>query len=96
MRAFQTYARSWRKMEPEELEPSDQRGRQEQPQRFQRLCYYSLAEKYISFSKASELLNISWVPFPESVVTSVLVGAMSVEVVRAIRVRNVLSLNPQG
>src|SRR5262245_40587614 len=55
--AFQTFARGWRKVEPEELEDADQRGSREPPRRFERLCYWALAEKLISPSKASELLQ---------------------------------------
>jgi transcriptional regulator with XRE-family HTH domain len=55
--AFQTFARGWRREEPEPLEASDQQGTRELPQRFERLCYWALAEKLISPSKASELLQ---------------------------------------
>ncbi len=55
--AFQTYARKWRKMEPEPLEGSGQEGTFELPRRFERLCYRALAEKLISLGKAAELLQ---------------------------------------
>ena len=55
--AFQTFARSWRREEPEGLEGADHRGTHEPPRRFERLCYWALAEKLISLSKASELLQ---------------------------------------
>jgi len=55
--AFQTFARSWRREEPEGLEDAGQKGAQEPPRRFERLCYWALAEKLISLSKASELLQ---------------------------------------
>jgi Zn-dependent peptidase ImmA (M78 family)/transcriptional regulator with XRE-family HTH domain len=55
--AFQTFARGWRRVEPEELEEADQRGSREPPRRFERLCYWALAEKLISPSKACELLQ---------------------------------------
>ena len=55
--AFQTFARSWRREEPEGLEEAGQKGTQEPPRRFERLCYWALAEKLISLSKASELLQ---------------------------------------
>jgi Zn-dependent peptidase ImmA (M78 family)/DNA-binding XRE family transcriptional regulator len=55
--AFQTFARSWRREEPEGLEDTGQKGTQEPPRRFERLCYWALAEKLISLSKASELLQ---------------------------------------
>ncbi len=56
--AFQTFARRWRVEEPEPLEPVELRGQVEKPRRFQRLCYRALAERYISPSKAMELLNV--------------------------------------
>lgn len=55
--AFQTFARSWRREEPEGLEDADHRGTHEPPRRFERLCYWALAEKLISLGKASELLQ---------------------------------------
>jgi transcriptional regulator with XRE-family HTH domain len=55
--AFQTFARGWRREEPEGLEEADQRGTQESPRRFERLCYWALAEKLISLGKACELLQ---------------------------------------
>lgn len=54
---FQTCARGWRREEPEGLEEADQKGAQEPPRRFERLCYWALAEKPISPGKASELLQ---------------------------------------
>jgi len=56
--AFQTIARGWRTQEPEELEPSSERGTRERALRFQRLCYRALAEDFVSLSKAAELLRI--------------------------------------
>ena len=56
--AFQTFARGWRVEEPEPIEPVELRGRFEAPRRFQRLCYRALAERYISPSKAMELLRL--------------------------------------
>ena len=50
--AFRTYARGWRKREPESL-----KGNHEVPQRFERLCYWALAEKLIDPGKACELLQ---------------------------------------
>ena len=55
--AFQTFAKRWRVEEPEPLEPVELRGQLEKPRRFQRLCYRALAERYISPSKAMELLQ---------------------------------------
>ncbi len=55
--AFQTYAKGWRFVEPDPIEPISQRGEFEKPRRFERLCYWALAEHYISPSKAMELLK---------------------------------------
>lgn len=55
--AFQTVAKSWRKIEPEPLEPPELRGQEETPSRFERLCYRALAEDLISLPKAAELLQ---------------------------------------
>lgn len=54
--AFQTFARTWRKTEPEPIITADAHPR-ETPQRFDRLCYRALAEGLITISKASELLR---------------------------------------
>ncbi len=56
--AFQTYAKGWRFVEPYPIEPEDKRGEFEKPRRFDRLCYWALAERYISPSKAMELLKL--------------------------------------
>ncbi len=55
--AFQTFARRWRSVEPEPLEPAKEQGQHERPRRFERLCYRALAEKLISPGKAGELLQ---------------------------------------
>lgn len=55
--AFQTIARSWRSSEPQPLEPKGEEGQHEAPHRFERLCYWALAEHLIAPSKASELLQ---------------------------------------
>ena len=55
--AFQTFARGWRSCEPEPLEPAGEGGQHEIPRRFERLCYWALAERLISPGKASELLQ---------------------------------------
>ena len=60
--AFQSIARGWRTQEPNELEPSGERGQRERARRFERLCYRALAEGLISLSKAAELLRL---PVPE-------------------------------
>jgi Zn-dependent peptidase ImmA (M78 family) len=56
--ALQSIARTWRTQEPVELEPPKERGRRERAQRFERLCYWALAEGLISLTKASELLRL--------------------------------------
>ena len=50
--ALRTFARGWRKSEPESL-----KGNHEVPQRFERLCYWALAEKFIDLGKTCELLQ---------------------------------------
>ena len=55
--AFQTFAKGWRFEEPDPIEPPEKRGEFEKPRRFHRLCYWALAERYISPSKAMELLK---------------------------------------
>jgi Zn-dependent peptidase ImmA (M78 family) len=55
--AFKTFANDWRRKEPDPLEEESQRGTREPARRFERLCYWALAEKLISPSKASELLQ---------------------------------------
>lgn len=55
--AFQTFARGWRKEEPEPLEGPDEKGEHEIPRRFEMLCYRALAEKLITPGKAAELLQ---------------------------------------
>ncbi len=55
--AFQTFARGWRRNEPNPLEGPGQEGKHELPRRFERLCYWALAEKLIGQSKACELLQ---------------------------------------
>ena len=56
--AFQTYARNWRSSEPYPLEPDEERGNYEAPHRFERLCYWALAEKLIMPMKVCELLQL--------------------------------------
>ncbi len=57
--AFQTFAREWRSSEPEPLEELGAAGGHELPRRFERLCYWALAERLISLGKACELLHQS-------------------------------------
>lgn len=56
--AFQTYARGWKLSEPHPLEPDEKKGEYEAPHRFERLCYWALAEKLIMPMKACELLQL--------------------------------------
>ena len=55
--AFQTFAHGWRKVEPEPIEEPGEEGRHEIPHRFERLCYWALAEGLIALNKAAELLR---------------------------------------
>ena len=55
--AFKSFARDWRATEPYPIEPVEQRGCFERPQRFERLCYRALAEQHISMGKAITLLR---------------------------------------
>lgn len=57
--AFRTYARKWRSTEPDPLEPEGEKGEHEAARRFERLCYWALAEKLITPAKAGELLRQS-------------------------------------
>lgn len=54
--AFQTYARTWRTVEPMPLNPKGARGKLEQPTRFERSVYWALADRLISLPRAAELL----------------------------------------
>jgi Zn-dependent peptidase ImmA (M78 family)/DNA-binding XRE family transcriptional regulator len=56
--AFQSTARGWRTREPVELEPEQHRGQWERALRFERLCYWALAEGLISLTKGAELLRL--------------------------------------
>ena len=55
--AFQTFARGWRRNEPHPLEDPSQEGQYELPRRFERLCYWALAEKLFGQRKVCELLQ---------------------------------------
>ena len=55
--AFQTFAHGWRKVEPEPIETPGEEGTYEIPRRFERLCYWALAEGLIALNKAAELLR---------------------------------------
>ncbi len=56
-RAFRTFARSWRKEEPEPMSGEMGFGAFEKPQRFQRLVWRAVAEELISPVRAAALLN---------------------------------------
>ena len=55
--AFQTFARGWRRCEPEPLEEKSGRP-SELPRRFERLCYWALAERLIAPARAAQLLQV--------------------------------------
>lgn len=55
--AFRTYARGWRKNEPEPIEDGVGIGAFEQPKRFEGLVYRALAEQLISPVRAAQLLK---------------------------------------
>ena len=57
--AYQTYAKGWRREEPEPLEENGKEGKFEEPKRFSRLCYWALSEQLISPVKAADFLQIS-------------------------------------
>ena len=54
---IRSFAHGWRSNEPEPLEENGEEGQHEVPRRFERLCYWALAEGLISPSKAGELLQ---------------------------------------
>jgi Zn-dependent peptidase ImmA (M78 family)/DNA-binding XRE family transcriptional regulator len=58
--AFQTFAKPWRKSEPNPIEPDEKRGEYEKAKRFERLCYHALSEEMISPKKAAEFLRIPY------------------------------------
>jgi len=55
--AYQTFARSWRKSEPEPLEENADHLF-EVPHRFERLCHWALAERLITPVRAAQLLGV--------------------------------------
>lgn len=57
--AFRTYARPWRKSEPEPIEEGEGFATFEKPQRFERLVWRALGEELISPVRAAELLKRS-------------------------------------
>ena len=58
-RAFRTFARSWRKTEPEPLEGNEGFAAFEKPQRFRNLVCRAVGEELISPARAATLLNES-------------------------------------
>ena len=58
-RAFQTFARSWRSVEPEPIRENQGLGELEVPQRFERLVWRAVGDRLISPVRAAELLNES-------------------------------------
>ena len=57
-RAFRTFARTWRKIEPEPLPDEDSSSNHELPGQFERLCIGALSEWLITIRKAEDLLQI--------------------------------------
>ena len=55
--AFQTFANGWRKREPEPVEAKSDHPF-ELPRRFERLCYWALAERLIAPTQAAQLLQV--------------------------------------
>jgi len=55
--AFQSYARTWRKEEPQPLEQPGETEKRDEPKRFERLVYRAAIEDLISLPKAVELLR---------------------------------------
>ena len=55
--AFKTYARDWRRTEPEPIGPSEGFGAFEIPQRFERLVWRALGEQVISPVRAAQMLG---------------------------------------
>ena len=57
--AFRTFARSWRKSEPEPIQPDEGFAEFEKPRRLKRLVSRALGEELISPLRAATLLNMS-------------------------------------
>ena len=55
--AFRTYARSWRREEPEPIGPGEGFAAFERPQRFERLVWRALGEELISPVRAARMLG---------------------------------------
>ncbi len=56
--AFRSYARAWRKNEPEPIADNEGFGAFERPQRFERLVWRALGEELISPVRAAQLLKL--------------------------------------
>ena len=56
--AFKTYARSWRKEEPEPIAEGEGFATFEKPQRFERLVWRALGEELISPVRAAQMLRV--------------------------------------
>ncbi len=56
--AFRTYARTWRKREPDRIKANEGLGVFEQPRRFENLVWRGLGEQLFSPLRAAELLNL--------------------------------------
>ena len=57
--AFRTYARGWRRVEPEPIGPGEGFAALERPQRFERLVWRALGEQLISPVRAARMLGRS-------------------------------------
>jgi hypothetical protein len=56
--AFRTYAKSWRKIEPEPILDDEGLGAFEKPMRFERLVWRALGEQMISPVRGAQLLKL--------------------------------------
>lgn len=56
--AFKTYARSWRRQEPDPIGPGEGFAAFEKPQRFERLVWRALGEELISPVRAAQMLGL--------------------------------------
>ena len=57
--AFRSFARTWRKEEPEPMRDNEGFGSFERPQRFERLVWRALGERIIAPIRAAQLLGVS-------------------------------------
>ena len=58
-RAFATFARTWRKSEPDPIRDDQGFAAFERPQRFERLVWRAVGEELISTARAAALLSVS-------------------------------------